>query len=107
MGEYLCTPNPENIAWALACGSNFPAYCKNHPGEKAVKPYDPHSIMHYPTIVKVGNSLKYFDLGGNMQWDPSKAQLTGLVNGEERPMGRNYDISDGDVAAVKQFYPWR
>lgn len=106
MGEYLCTASPDNIMWALACGSNFPAYCKNHPGEKVVRPYDPQSIMHYPTILWVGNAQKYFEFGGDMQWDPEKSQISGIVNGGERPMGRNYDISDGDVAAVKSFYPW-
>jgi hypothetical protein len=106
MGEYLCTEKDENLMYGLLCGSMFPAYCKNLPSDKSVGPYDPESIMHYPTTLKYGDKKEYFKFDGSMKWEPEKADITHVVNGQERPFGINYGISKGDVEAVKKFYPW-
>lgn len=105
--DYLCTP--ENYYKAVFSGCSFTEYITNRPGMIPIGPYDPDSIMHYPTWMHWKDEEgKYHDeeWKSPMPWDPSKATMTHLLpDGTEEPFVQANGPSQGDIAAVKSRYP--
>ncbi|KAF2443686.1 hypothetical protein P171DRAFT_445060 [Karstenula rhodostoma CBS 690.94] len=105
--DYLCTP--ENYYKAVFAGCPFTEYITNRPGMTPIGPYDPDSIMHYPTWIHwKDDEGNYHDeeWKSPMEFDPSQATMTRLLpDGSEEPF-RQADVpSKNDIAAVKSHYP--
>jgi hypothetical protein len=105
--DYLCTP--EHFYEAVFAGSSYTEYITNRPGMTVIGPYDPDSIMHYPTWMhwKDDQGNFYDEVWKSpMPWDPSKATMTHVLpDGTEEPFREPTMISKGDIAAVKSRYP--
>lgn len=105
--DYLC--KPENYQEAVFAGCGFTEYITNRPGMKPIGPYDPDSIMHYPTWVHwKDDDGNYHDKvwRSPMPWNPEQATMSHVLpDGSEEPFRENLGLSQGDIKAVKERYP--